>query len=75
MVKTRELFRALFLVVKTLAAQYGVTMPVGDVKHATDETLKRVYKRLVLKVHLGKGYTVCGPRTRLLPYARWQNHS
>ena len=36
MVKARDLFRALFLVIKALASQYGVTLSTTHVNKATD---------------------------------------
>ena len=56
---TRGLFRALFVVLKALAIQYGVVFPAVNANTATDADLKRLYKKLVVKVHPDKGGSLC----------------
>ena len=55
MPKVRDLFRALFYVIKSLCAKYGVDLPNANVSKATDDDLKSLYKKLVLKCHPDKG--------------------
>ena len=71
MVTKRDLFGALFVVLKTLASQYGVSFPAVNVNSATDADLKRLYKKLVVKVHPDKGGTADDFRNLKEAYDKW----
>ena len=71
MVSKRELFRGLFVVLRTLATRYGITFPAVNVNTATDDDLKRLYKKLVVKVHPDKGGNAEDFRKLKEAYDRW----
>ena len=54
MANRRDLLRALVGLMKTLAAAYGIMIPASQ-RAATDEEVKKWYKKLIRRVHPDKG--------------------
>ena len=54
MTNRRDLLRALVGLMKTLAAAYGIMIPASQ-RAATDEEVKKWYKKLIRRVHPDKG--------------------
>ena len=54
MTNRRDLLRALVGLMKTVAAAYGIMIPASQ-RAATDEEVKKWYKKLIRRVHPDKG--------------------
>ena len=71
MANRRELLRALVGLMKTLAASYGIIIPATQ-RAASDEEVKKWYKKLIRRVHPDKGGCNADFRKLHAAYEEWK---